>query len=616
MYVRRVKKRNGSTKKVYEYLHLVESVRTEKGPRQRLILNLGNLDIHPSQYKAFAQRVEDILIGQKSFITLDSKIEKHAQNASRQIFKKQAKEISDTVDTNYQNVDVNSLETEFHRSLGAEYLCHCIWNELKMSEFFIRQGISRHVIPLLKALVIGRLIEPGSERYTKEWAEKCSAIFELAGFPLRPSLNSYYRAGDKLFSIKDNLENHLSVSEKNLFSLKEKVFFFDLTNTYFEGESLDNPKAKRGKSKEKRSDCKLVTLALIIDKFGFCKYSKLFPGNRYEGNTLADMIKGLQSHLSTKAKDLTIVIDAGIATDENIEWLKGRHYHYIAVNRGNLPFKEDYSGMQVIKEDVSKGIKIEVKRFTEDGEIYILCKSQGKVAKEKSIRTRAERLFLERLSYYKAGLSLPRRTKKYRRILEFIGRLKEKYSKAAKLYTVRVIPEKDKPATDSHLLTTDIIWSKKTEFYEGEVAREGSYVLRTNRLDLTDKEIWGTYIMLTRIEYAFMSMKSTLGLRPNFHQIENRVDTHMFISVLAYHILHIIEYRLRQKGDHRKWTTIRNVLKTHERLTIAYKSRDEYGNILQQYMRVNSKLEPEHLAIYRMFNLSGIPLPRKKFSRK
>ena len=188
----------------------------------------------------------------------------------------------------------------------------------------------------------------------------------------------------------------------------------------------------------------------------------------------------------------------------------------------------------------------------------------------------------------------------------------EKYPKASKLYEVDVMPESGKDASDPNIRAIDIVWERKAGLYEEEIGREGSYVLRTDRLDLSDKEIWETYIMLEQIEYAFKSMKSSLGLRPNFHQIEERVDAHMFISVLAYHLLHIIEYRLRQKGDHRSWGTIRNVLKTHERLTIGYKVKDDDGAVKQQYIRISSRPEPEHIEIYRKLGLSGRPLSRKK----
>jgi len=611
VFVKKVRKQNGITKKYYEYLHLVESVRTEKGPRQRLILNLGKLDILPSQYQAFAKRVEDILTGQRSILGLDQSLERSAREVARKIFKKQSEELSETTECDFQSVDVNSFAIESPRSLGPEYMCHSVWKDLRMDEFFLKQGVSDNVLPVLEALIVGRLIDSGSERYTKEWAEKRSALFELTSFPLRSSLNSYYRAGDTLFSLKKALEEHLCMREKDIFSLSEKLFFLDLTNSYFEGQADGNPKATWGLSKEKRSDCKLVSLGLIIDELGFAKYSELFAGNQHEAEVLSVMINSLEQHLEPQT-DRTVVIDAGIATSENIDWLKENQYHYIAVNRGAWPFEQDYSEMKVIREDKTKGIKIEVKRFVHQGEVYILCRSENKAKKEQSMRTRVEELFLDRLSYYKAGLHLPHRTKKYTKALELVGRLKEKYPKAAKLYNVEVIPEEEKPATDKSLCAVDIVWEKKDVNYEREISHEGSYILRTDRVDLSDEEIWNIYIMLRQIEYAFKSMKSSLGLRPNFHQKEDRVDTHMFISVVAYHILHIIENRLRANGDRRNWKTIRNVLSTHERLTIGYKVKEEDGSIRQKHLRLNSRLELEHVEIYKMFNLSGIPLPRKR----
>ena len=612
MFIRKIKKRNGKTQKVYEYLHLIESVRTERGPRQRLVLNLGKLDIDRSQHRALARRIEDIITGQQSFHEIDKKVEKYACEVSRKIFIKQAQELQEK-EADYQKVNVKSLETQTHRSIGAEYLCHSIWKELQIDRLLKREGVSRHVIPLIEALVVGRLVEPNSERWTMEWAEKRSALYELTGMPLRKSLNSYYRAGDKIYSLKESIEEYLSKKEKSLFSLSEKMIFIDLTNTYFEGNALKNPKAQRGLSKEKRKDCKLVTLGLIIDESGFVKYSQLFAGNQAEGKTLSQMIKNMEKNLSRSAKDITIVIDAGIATKENIQWLKSNKYHYIAVNRGNPPIDIDYSDMKVIKEDITDGIKIEVKRFKHGREVYIVCKSKLKHKKEASMRRRVEYLFIERLEYYKAGLTVSYRTKKYTKVLELIGRLKEKYPKAAKLYKVEVIPHKKKTKNVSGLLAKDIIWEKK-ELHEKEVEQEGVYILRTDRIDLSDKEIWDAYRMLGKVEYAFKSLKSHLGIRPNFHQIEQRVDTHMFISVLAYHLLQIIEYKLKSKGDNRSWVSILNILKTHERVTISYQSLDEQGFSKQHYIRVNSKLEPEHLEIYRKFNLSGVPLPRIKMS--
>ncbi len=234
---------------------------------------------------------------------------------------------------------------------------------------------------------------------------------------------------------------------------------------------------------------------------------------------------------------------------------------------------------------------------------------------EKGIRKRVEDLFIEKLSHYKEGLALRGRMKKYSLILQKIGRLKEKYPRASNLYDVEVIPESGKKAEEASLLAVDIIWKQKKEKYPDEIRAEGTYLLKTDRLDLEDKEIWETYRMLNHVESSFRSLKSHLGLRPNFHQVEQRVDAHLFISVVAYHLLHAVEYRLKALGERRCWKTICNVLKTHERMTLSYSYRDAQGQNKKQFVRLSSTVEAEHRKIYGLLNLSGVALPRKKMNQ-
>ncbi len=610
MYIKKIKKKNGVTNSTYEYLHLVENIRTEKGPRQKLILNLGTLDIDPSQYKALAQRIEDILKGQQTLFQLDNNIEKQARQAADKIFRKQAEEISKEREKDFQDVDINSIQPDQVRTIGAEYVCNSIWNELGLNNFFTKNEVPESVIPVIEAVVLGRLIDAGSELHIKEWSENRSSIYELVGHPLRNALNSYYRATDRIYGLKDELERYLSNKEKDLFSLEEKYYFFDLTNSYFEGKCLSNSKAKYGRSKEKRSDCKLIAMGLVVDENGFAKCSDLFEGNRNETTTLESMIKALEEKSCTISKNKTIVMDAGIASDDNIDWLKGNGYHYIVVNRGEAPFEIDYEDMKIIKEDEGKEIRIEVKRYDYNDEVYILCRSNQKQKKEEGIRTRIEELLLTQLEYLRSGLSKSRRMKKYTKVVEAVGRLKEKYSSVSKLYNITVIPESDN-SNNVGINAIDIRWEKKEELYNREVGNEGSYILRSDRIDLGDKEIWNIYIMLRNIESSFLNMKSHLGLRPNFHQKEDRIDAHMFISVLAYHILHIIEYKLRLSGDNRRWSTVRDILSTHARLTISFDSKDKDGEIINKKIRLNTMPETEHMIIYKRLSLSGNPLPKK-----
>ena len=234
--------------------------------------------------------------------------------------------------------------------------------------------------------------------------------------------------------------------------------------------------------------------------------------------------------------------------------------------------------------------------------------------KETSMMGRVEQLLLDRLAYYKNGLGKKNHVKKYSKVVEMIGRLKEKYSRVAGLYEIIVIPEKDN--TRDIVNAVDIQWKKKDPRYDENVKSEGTYVLRSNRFDLSDAQIWQTYIMLGRIETAFKDMKSHLGLRPNFHQIEERVDAHMFISVLAYHLMHAIEHKLKLAGDSRSWGSIKTTLSTHERMTVEYISKDHEGIRYNNKLRTNSRLEVEHIEIYTKLSLSGRPLARRLLTKK
>jgi len=618
MFIKTVVKQNKKSKTKYRYLYLVESVRTRKGPRQRLILNLGKIDVPKEKHKELADCIKSILDGQSPLFIIDPIIEKHARNAAKTILEKRSRDaainkksaaIIQNRDSNYQSIDINSFEASTPRTIGPEYVCHSVMNELGIMKVLLLNGVPTHKLPIIEALLIGRLVDPGSERYTREWALNRSAIFELTLAPEHDSLTSFYRAGDALFDCKSPLEKHLSIREKEIFELPEQFCFFDLTNTYIEGLALANPKASRARSKEKRSDCKLLTLALIVDEHGFPKYSQFYSGNQSECKTLEEMINSLIEMRPALSKKRTVIMDAGIATDENIKFLRNeKKLNYIVVSRSKALFSpEDTEDMRVIFEDEDRNFKIEVKRHLEDDELYLLCKSSGRRQKDIGIRGRQEKLFLEALESAREGLTKKGCTKIYEKILERVGRVRQKYPKASKLYKIKVIPESDYISSKTKAM--DILW-EKLDKYDAEVKYEGCYVLRTDQTEMSDEEIWKTYIMLTRIERAFRCLKTELGLRPIFHKLENRSDTHMFISVLAYHVLHTIETRLRSQGDHRSWGTIRNILSTHQRLSIEYNLKEE-GIEKHGEIRLCSIPEEEHRIIYHRLEVSDLPVGRR-----
>jgi len=310
------------------------------------------------------------------------------------------------------------------------------------------------------------------------------------------------------------------------------------------------------------------------------------------------MIKALHQQDPTKPTKPTIVIDAGIATDENLDALKG-HYHYIAVSRKKFDVP-DTDNCIVLKE--TKNNKVEAKRITSDDEIVLYCKSKLKQKKEHSMQGRLQQNFEEQLSILAKSIHKKGCTKRYDKVLVRVGRLKEKYKQIARFYHIHV-EEKDGFASR-------ITWNYLKEQAEKRFC--GAYFLRTDRTDLSEKTIWSIYIMLTQLEDAFRTLKTDLLLRPVFHQKENRSEAHIFITLLAYHLLHSIRCYLKQKDIHLSWQKLRERMSTHCRITNRFKTKS--GDTL--FIRKCSQPEDFHKMIYDALGLDHTPCKTKKYRLK
>jgi transposase len=342
-----------------------------------------------------------------------------------------------------------------------------------------------------------------------------------------------------------------------------------------------------------------LTLGLVIDSQGFPKTSQVFSGNQSEPQTLLEMVNVLRQKDPTDNQKPTVVIDAGIATEDNLKELKG-HYHYIAVSRKKMDAPPVSDDCIVIKE--SKQNKVEAKRISGDEEILLYCKSHLKQQKEHSMQSRLEQNFLEQLSYLSKSIHKKGCTKRYDKVLQRIGRLKEKYKQIARFYQIHV-EEKDG-------LASRITWGYLKE--QSDQRFSGAYFLRTDRFDLSEKDIWSIYIMLTQLEEAFCSLKSELLLRPVFHQKEHRSDAHIFITLLAYHLRHSIRSCLKQKGMNMSWQQIRDRMSTHCRLTNRIKTSQGHTLFIQKC----SEPEEFHKAIYDTLRLDHVPCRPKKYMFK
>jgi len=293
----------------------------------------------------------------------------------------------------------------------------------------------------------------------------------------------------------------------------------------------------------------------------------------------------------------TIVIDAGIATADNLKELKEHGYHYICVSRSKP--EQGLAGDEIVIKD-EPGHTIKIKRLIEENEVYLYCQSEAKQSKEKSMQGRWVQQFEEQLAKVAQSIHKKGCTKNYQKVCERVGRLREKYPRISHYYAITVI-EKDG-------LAVQMNW-EYVKKQQADQLFSGSYYLRTDRADLKEREIWDIYIMLKQLEDAFRSMKSEMGLRPIYHQKEERSDTHLFITVLAYHVLHSIQMILRKNGITDSWQTMRMLLATQTVSTI--KMNAQSGKTL--HLRKCSEPEPYHKKIYDALRLEYIPLRPRKY---
>jgi transposase len=590
MYIRKVKTRTVNNQSYYA-IRLVESMRTSSGKvSQKVLLNLGSnyTTIAEPQWPLLTQCLESKLSGITPLVGYDDQIEYEAQRIAQLLIKKHGEDLplKGELNKHYHEVDVDSVENSNIKSIGAEYLAHEMFKRLGLNDILANCGFNQKQLHLASAAIIGRLLCPGSDVGTCHYVREQSALDEVMGVDFSSlHKNQLYGVSDLLLKHKDEIEKQLFEHEKNTFEFEEIVTLFDLTNTYFEGQSQENELAAFGRSKEKRSDCMLVSLALVLDASGFPKRSQLYQGNVSEPVTLEVMIKNT-------SKDAIIVMDAGIATEDNVAWLSEQGFKYLVVSRKrNQDIPKDVEEV-IVKQEENKTVKSYLVKTEGDKETELYCHSEAMQAHGEKLQDKAKQQLLDALQKLKNGLSKKGSIKKYARVCEKIGRLKEKYSKVANQYAIEL-------ATDeARENVIDITWQKQSE-PQGKAA--GMYCIRTNQTTLDHQQIWQTYRMINDVEAAFRHLKTDLGLRPVYHQHTDRVTGHIFISLLAYHILHSIRFQLKAHEIDDSWSSIKRALSSHYRVTTSMQCKT--GEML--HIRKTMRANPQQLKIYQSCRLSS-----------
>jgi transposase len=487
-------------------------------------------------------------------------------------------------------------------------VCQHAWELLGFEKLLKKLHMSQVDIAATRAVLFGRMISPGSEAHTIKWFRTHTALNEFPNMELIKDRGNdlFYEVGDRLYRRKDKIEMLLYQKEQELFPETETtIYLYDMTNTYLEGSALANDLAQRGHCKSKRNDCPLLALSLVVRNDGIPVCSRIYKGNMSEPLTMQEMMTSLMSAkngIQTSLFKMTVVMDRGMATAKNIEWLRNNGFHYIVIKRGDgcKEYKETFENWK----DTFTCVRSQESVYGEENAVYfrrehvddatcrVLCVSEGKAKKEKAIQAGRDKTFREAIrnlhcSIEKGTIKQPKKIEdKFYRILG-------KYPSAASNYHSTLVKVGEQ------------IYGIQLARKAVEVTTFGSYVIESSRVELSGEILWNLYMTLTRVESAFRSMKESLGFRPIYHQTADRSAAHLFIAVLAYHMLAAIEFLLHQHNDTRTWESIRFTLSTMMRGTVHM--RDHNGSIY--YIRISDDLEDAHKDIFDKLNLNPFLKP-------
>lgn len=606
MFIKTVPKKDKGTGKIYRYYRLCQSYRQGNSVRHRNILSLGTLDelSHYQDYKDLADRIEQLITGNQSlFGCANPVVEQLAQSFSKLIIDKKlidrppAREEGKTLHT----IDLDSVAIENAREIGGESLCLQALDQLDIGGCLQQAGFGGDDIGLAKAHIIGRALFPASEHATADWMKDNSAICEILGIDANKiSRHKLYRISRMLSNIHERIESYLSDKTNNLFNLQDKIILYDLTNSYFEGRKLSSILAAFAKSKEKRQDAKLITLALVVNVEGFVKYSKIYRGNIGEITTLEITIDDLNSRgaFATGSKPM-VVMDAGIASEENLLMLRNKGYDYLCVARGKF---KDYSAVKkdngpVMITDKRKS-PIELVMIEQPGidDLLLFVRSEKKAKKEVSMHENFTAHFEEGLTQILHGIKHKNGTKKAEKVWERIGRLKERYPSAHQFYELQLTSEKG--------VSTNLEWKKIIPVGRKQ---DGIYFLRTSAKQVDERVFWDIYNTIREIESVFRTLKTDLKMRPVFHQTDENTIAHLHLAVLAYQMVHTIRYQLKAKGINHDWSHIVRIMNTQKAATVTMKDKNDQ----KIFIRKCTIPEPKATEIYNALGYKPYPFLRK-----
>lgn len=572
MFIRQVKKQRSKTSKVFYQYSLVQTSRIEGKVVQRTILYLGSDKL--LENKENRKMVLTIL---KSKIFRQPEL--FPQNVPRELIKsalqyyekycikyEQDEENPTSIPpppakAEFHNIDIKGLEVDDVKEFGAEHLCRQMLDKLGLGEYFTSLGMSDEQTKKALIGIAAKAIYSASEYKTSQILEKNSELSACFGYEKKITHKQLYSVSDVLYKHKSFIDKYLYNCITDMFDIKDKLVIFDISNTYFETRKTQSEIAKYGRSKEKRNDCPLVVFTGVINSHGFIRHSRIYEGNKSDITTLSDMIYDLEKHSSPDIEH-TLVIDAGIATDKNLEELDKKGYIYVCVSRKRIKdYPVDTSEPKIIKFTDRDKNKVELSIFKPGGynDTWMYVESEAKRKKENSMNFKLRQRFEEDLISIKESFSKKGGTKLINKAWERIGRAKERHNRVSARYKLKVT-EKDGKATN-------LTWTI-TENKIKDDKSKGVYFIRTNYKKTEEGELWDIYNTIREVEATFRSLKSDLNLRPVHHQNDERIEAHLYLTMLAYQLVNTIRHMLKQKGINYDWKNTIRIMSTQKIQTI------------------------------------------------
>ena len=449
-------------------------------------------------------------------------------------------------------------------------------------------------------LLTAKLLHPSSELETERWLSENSAAPELYQLDENISRYKLYKVADIMYNNKELIDKTLYSNITDLFSGKNKIVIFDLTNMYFTGQMQGSEKAEFGRSKQKQTGSRLIGLALSIDSTGNVRYSKFYKGNISEPGTFAAMIKDVSSQFSSDNQVPVVVMDAGIATEENLALLRSDKYNYDYVCVSRTTPKE-YERLTENAQSITdnRGNKIELTKINVEGkpDNFLHVKSEKKELKEKSIDEKLTKRLEAQLQDIKDKLDKPRAVKKIEKVHEKVGKIKAKLSKIGWLYDIKYIENKKKG------IITDITWKR----IEERERPKGEYFLRYTKTAVSDNDIWDVYNLTRDVESVFRTLKTDLDIRPIYHQKDAYIEPHIWLGILSYQVVNYIRRVLKNNNINYSWQSITEKMKTMQSSIVSINNKENE----KIYIKLCTRPTTDQKKIFDALNFKHRPFIRK-----